>query len=333
MQKTQGFVFVKFVRYLLNAGISRFLLQKCDYLFILRPTLFFPVWTVFAAGYFICERNQAQIDVSKAFHSMPLIAGIAMTLMMGSAFIINQITDRDIDKENNKLFILADGYIALWKARIEAILLAGFSIFVAFGINLALGTFFVLTFLLTGILYSCRPFMWKDKALLGILANGLGAILIFSAGWCSGGPISLQGFLHAVPYGLAVSAVYLLTTLLDAKGDAHFGKLTFAVKYKKNKTLVAGTLFSFLTLGCALYLDDPLILYSALFSAPLFTIAVIRQQRQDIQRAIKFPILILALTICVLWPPFFVIIISTFYCAKLYYRQRFNINYPSFEAD
>lgn len=302
-----------------------------DYLFVLRPTLFFPVWTVYAAGFFSAKRflpDAHHVDNS----GWGLAIGIALSLLMGSAFILNQLIDVPTDKLNNKLFIIADGHISQTTAILETIILAVIPLGLVAIYSPAMMFMFVAIYLVTGIFYSLPIFKWKDRPVLGIIANAAGAFLIFSAGWWIKNISLLQPFVHAIPYASAVAAVYIFTTIIDMKGDVKFGKVTIAVRFGLLVTVWVGILFEIIALLSAWMLKDPLIFYPALFSFPFFVLAVKRQKIADIIRAIKFPILFLALAICVVLPNYFALLTITYYLSKWYYYYRFGLHYPNLEA-
>ena len=302
-----------------------------DYLFILRPTLFFPVWTIYGAGYFAALRANPGGDPVAPTHD-PLAFAISLTLLMGSVFILNQIVDARIDRENNKLFLVANGHIPKALAIAEALLL----LLVALAIALAGGLSFVVLsvaiFIVTGVLYSLPPFKFKDRPIAGLVTNSLGAVLIFMAGWWAHSMAFESSLLRAVPYAAAVAAVYIYTTLLDKSGDAQFQKITFAVKFGDAAAIWFGALLEVVSFAAAWWFYDAIIFYPALFSAPLFLWAAIRRRQQDVIRAIKWPILFLAIFVCFLWPPYFLILLFTFYFAKWYYYFRFDLIYPSLES-
>lgn len=309
------------------------LLKPFDYVFVLRPTLFFPVWTVFLAGFFV-QRKFGDPDQGKDF----LIIGLLLTLLMGAVFILNQIRDRHTDQQNRKLFLIAHGHLTPKAALTEAIILITFSIGGAFGSSLHIGILFLIILLVTGIFYSFEPFSWKDKPITGLFANILGAFFIFGGGWIVRGSLTQEILVHAFPYACAVAAVYLYTTLLDVEGDASSEKVTFGVKYGLKATIYLGLFFEILALITAFRLNDEIIFYPAFFSLPVFIWAVVKLNIKDVIRAIKYPILLLSITIWIEWVViysehvFLFIIVGVYITSKIYYKLRFGINYPSLTA-
>ena len=90
-----------------------------DYLFILRLTLFYPVWIFFLAGYWGGQRfGNGSFELSSQTGAFWVLIGL--TLLMGSVYIFNQICDIKTDRINQKLFLIADGYLSIREAYIEA---------------------------------------------------------------------------------------------------------------------------------------------------------------------------------------------------------------------
>ncbi|MFQ5638348.1 MAG: UbiA family prenyltransferase [bacterium] len=328
------------------------ILKLFDYIFILRPTLFFPIWTIFLAGFFVQSKfgvaapsngvNNGYITSSSQMDF--LWVGLFLTLLMGAVFILNQITDRVSDKKNNKLFLIAQGHISPKAALVEAVILIvpalifGFIFSKSAAITRNMGLVFLTLFLLTGIVYSFKPFNWKDRPLLGLCANILGALLIFSSGWIIYGIPTEKMLLHACPYICAVAAVYLYTTLPDRKGDHETQKITFAVKYGFKTTIYIGCALEFLSLITAYLAQDEIIFYPAFFSMLFFVWTLIKARMEDVFRAIKFPILILALTVAIKYEVqydsfiYFYLLFGVYFVSKIYYKLRFGLNYPSLSA-
>ena len=302
-----------------------------DYIFILRPTLFFPVWTVYAAGYFAFHKfsNTGQNGTATTLDGAALGLLGLLTLLMGSGYILNQICDVETDRRNNKLFLIANGLVSSRAAWMEMILLGAFTLVAGFFYGMEIGTLLATIFLLTGIFYNVAPFAWKGRPLLGLLANALGALLIFTAGWWS---LQIDWRLpiqHAIPYMLAVGAVYLYTTLLDLDGDTEAQKMTFGVRYGLRTTAIAGCTLEVGALASAWWLKDLVIFYPALIAAPFFLWAALKPCLAKVSRAIKLPILFLALAICFKAWQYFFLLAFVFYLSRWYYRRRFGLNYPS----
>jgi len=305
-----------------------------DFVFVLRPTLFFPVWTVFAAGYLRFHALSGQ-DGQLPAAAPPVLVGFLLTLLMGGAFVLNQLHDVETDRQNNKLFLIAHGHISARTAKLETWLLLVASVGSVVLLRFEYGILFLIIFLLTGLLYSCKPFIWKDRPWLGLLANAAGACLVFTAGWWTGAIAWReipQVFGRAAPYMAAVGAVYLYTTLLDVAGDRRTGKRTFGVTFGRPATVISGAALEGIALATAWLLRDPVMLFPAGLAAPFFIVAAIRQRDEDVHRAIKLPILLLAVAICFHVIEYLLLLVFVYFFSKWYYLYRFGIVYPSFRS-
>ena len=305
-----------------------------DYFFVLRPTLFFPVWTVYAAGYLAFYQFAAAglNRVAPALEATALSLLGILTLLMGSGYILNQLCDIETDRRNHKLFLIADRHISPLAAWTEMIVLGAFAVVASFFYGKLISSLLVAIFLLTGIFYNVAPFAWKGRPWLGLFANALGAQLIFMAGWWSQNIEWQLPLQHALPYMFAVAAVYLYTTLLDLNGDADTAKKTFGVRYGFAATAIIGCGLELSALVSAWWLEDSVILYPALIAAPFFILAAVKQRLPEVSRAIKLPIVFLALAVCLkIWPYFF-LLGFVFYFSRWYYRRRFGLTYPNLAA-
>ncbi|MDZ7373260.1 MAG: UbiA family prenyltransferase [candidate division KSB1 bacterium] len=305
-------------------------IRYLDYLFVLRPTLFFAVWTVFLCGLWAAKTfGQAKEPVAPG---QVWQLALAISLTMGSVFVVNQLQDVETDLANDKLYLIARKEIPARHAQIEALLLLILGLLLAAGVSLLACALCFLLFAVGGFAYSFEPLAWKNHPLLGMAVNGLGALLIFASGWLAGGELQPRLLRFALPYVLAVLAVYLLTTIPDEPGDRQSGKVTFVIRYG----LRATTLWAAMAVGASLLVGsvnrDPVIALPALGALPLFGLAAKRLGLGDIFRAIKFGILFQALAVCVVFPLFLVLLAIVFFGSKLYYRGRFGVDYPSFDS-
>jgi len=310
-------------------------MKYLDYIFVLRPTLFFPVWTVFLAGYHANTLFDPDNDLpgSGLFEtSNPIVSVALLTLLMGAVFIFNQVADIQSDQKNQKLFFLANGIINKNVAVVEGVFLTILSIGAAFMLNYNLGLIFLTVLIFTGIVYNFSPFGWKDKPILGIVVNFCGGWSVAACGWIAAGTSSWMFIIYAIPYAIGLVAVYLLTTLPDIDGDKATGKITFGVKYGKKATTYLAVGFELTTVVLSYLLKDYMLFLPALASLPLFLIAAGSQEMDDVFRAIKFTVLLASLAVCLKYPLYFVVIFITFYFSKWYYQKRFDLEYPKFAA-
>ncbi|RKY88994.1 hypothetical protein DRQ15_09410 [candidate division KSB1 bacterium] len=332
-------------------------IKLLDYIFLMRPVLFYPVWTVFLAGY-ICgirinSGGSGNLILWQQVNSLSkspvtfFIILFAYTSLMGAVFIINQLTDVKSDQKNNKLFLIANGYVGQTEAIIEAILLGSLALVTGFVTHWLLGLCFVVALLITGILYSSPPFLWKDRPLCGLIVNLSGGFLTFLSGWLlqmylsnnlnwkmliENIAVKPSMFVQALPYIFAIGSVYFLTTVTDAQGDRSTGKVTFAVKYGTKITLSYALIFEISSLILAIILRDIVILLPALFALPLFIRAYWKQDLTTVIQSTRLSILFLSLVIAIYFPLYFLLIFGVYFLSKWYYQVRFNLDYPTLSA-
>ncbi len=306
-----------------------------DYLFIVRPVLFYPIWTIFLAGFIIArqQENPHFVPLWKNIqHSLtlPLFWAffLSLSLLMGAVFIINQFTDIHTDQENNKLFLIANGLVSKPVSLIEAALFTLAALFIAFQTDTQLMFLLLLLFMITGVAYSLPPLLWKDRPYTGLLVNLSGGMLTFLTGWKTVGVLSLTAFLHSLPYIFAIGAVYFLTTIPDMQGDKKSGKITFAVKYGPRKTIFTGILFEIICIGLSIWQTDWLILAPALFTFFFFVRLIWNDGLVAVVQASHFPILLLSLAVAIYFPVYFFLTLGIFFLSRWYYKERFQLRYP-----
>ena len=303
------------------------LLRYLDYFFIMRPTLFFPLWTFFLSGYYGANRANPE-----NIQNIPVVPMILLTLLMGSMYIINQIVDEETDAKNDKLFFIAKGIISRAEATIQSAVLLFATLGVAFIISIKLGIIFLVIAFFTGDLYSIKPFSWKNKPLLSIITNFGGGWSIVACGWLASGFFDWQFALYALPFAVAIIAVFLLTTIPDIPGDADVGKITFGVRYGIKKTTFWALVFEVASAVIAFFLKEWILFVPAMLAMPLFVVAAWKKDNASIGRAIKFTVLFASLAVGWVYPLYVLLLAANYFFSKWYYRKRFGLEYPKFAA-
>ncbi len=310
--------------------------KKFDYLFLLRPTLFFPVWIMLAAGMAVGSLHQDNFLVWQTnIHISVIALFIGMTLLSGATFIINQIIDKEGDKINKKLFLVAE-HCSPKKVENYYKMIGVIGIIFLLFININILICGVILFLSWGIIYNLKPFQWKRKPVLGMLINTFAGLILFISGWSIiNTEKTLTDGLYAclissTPYLLCFTSVSLLTTLPDINGDKKTGNETFPIKFGKIITMFIGTLCVIIASYIGYFLNDPISSTSSLVSLPFFIWMLGRRKSVDIIRTIRFSIFNLAFFLMVIYPYLFFASLITFYLSKYYYWHRFNLHYPTF---
>jgi len=286
-----------------------------------------PVWTISLLAY-----GQAQQQTSGS-DWLPALYPIAVfSLLTGGVYIQNQVHDIESDKANCKLFLLTDGYISVRAANLQTLLCYGAAVVLAFVHSIWLGSLMSL-YLLLGNQYNIPPFRWKDRPNAGLLYNVIVyGTLTYVMGWMAAAPPDYEMVLQSIPYCLGVGAIYLNTTLPDIPGDRAAGKITIAVRhgFKISAVLACVMLSGAVLTGW--WLDDPYIAVPSLLALPLFLRMPVTGRVDDVARATKVGVLVLALAAVVVYPPYLGLLIVLFFGSRPYYKYRFGITYPSFQV-
>lgn len=293
-----------------------------DWIFILRPVLHPPVWTIVILGYFLSPVKYDSI--------YPLLQVLLLSSgLAGWAYILNQISDIDTDRRNNKLFYLSSGLISVRAALIYSTVLLILSLVLAFMMSYRVGIVSLILVAL-GYLYSGKPFYGKNRPVLGTLLNGIGhGSLGIVLGYLAAGGGTVRAVLLSVPYIFAVIAVYIGTTLPDIRGDSLSGKKTPGVVLGLKFAVPVMTLSLMTSLILALLFRDVPLMIACNLSMPFFIYAMIRPTVKNVVLAARISVLFLTLAACFLFPWYAPLILLLYVTSRIYYWKRFGIKYPS----
>ncbi len=299
-----------------------------NYIFLLRPTLLIPVWTIFLLGNY----HAGHTDFWKTI--MP--TGFFFTLLVGSLYIFNQLNDRDSDKLNNKLFLISHGIVPVQQALYFSVAIAGVSLIYAFFKSWTLGLVFGLS-LITGVLYNVRPFLFKNQAIPALLLNIIGhGFLTFAAGWSTANQsFSRELFLYSMPYNLGVGAIYLCTTIPDVEGDRLTLKQTMPVRYGYGLTVRLAIILILGMFTSIFYFRQgaEVVFLPTLCCTYFFIRLLLKPTKREALRTAKLGVLFL--TIAAFWRYWWygLYIVVVFFGSKWFYKKRFNLNFPSFKNE
>jgi 4-hydroxybenzoate polyprenyltransferase len=297
-------------------------IKHFDYLFITRPVLMPPVWSILLLGH-----HRAHLFSN--FDNSLGLAFFLVSISIGAVYILNQIHDIESDRINRKLFFLAEGYVPRKNAWLETTLLISTGIIGAFLISFQLGILFALGFLL-GYAYSGPPFSLKNRHIWGLLSNALGhGSLAFLIGWGINSDITLKAIPFSLPYLLAVAAVYLNTTLPDIQGDKRARKITLGVKLGIPQATRLSVIFVLSSLFLAWTFKDWIFGTAGVLSFPFFLYAALTKKINGVILSSKMAVLFLTIAAAIFYPWYFVLLIAGFLGTRIYYKLRFNMVYPT----
>ena len=290
-----------------------------DYFFLLRPTLFFPLWTVILAGRY---NSGSESSIVQLF--------IYFAALMGASYAINQIVDKEGDQKNNKLFLISEGHIKSASAMIYSGILVIFGSAGMLHLGISYGLLAFAFFIITAVLYNMSPWRWKDKPVLGIVVSIIGGGMAFIFGCLP--VLNFVLLWKSLAYISAFGAVAVLTAVPDTEGDKESGKNTFVIRFGPEITTFTATAFCILAALLGWWSEDRLIFWPALLSCPVFIFANFDRSKKFIIFAIKFSILMVSLAVGLRYLWYLAIMIIYYFGARWYYSKRFNIVYPSIDA-
>ena len=308
-----------------------------DYIFLMRPILFFPGWTSLLSGYLVALRGEGPLFdrfwVSPEMgEGLLAIAMISFALNMGGCFILNQLCDIETDRANQKLFFLGEGMIPIRRGIWQSVLALTIALLLAMGLGMAFFWLSLLFAVVTGYAYNYPPLEMKSYPLPGLLANMVMGWLAFVLGYCLKADVSTAMVVVSLPFLFFNSGLYLLTTLPDVAGDRASGKETLPVRYGQKNTLLLGALLLAGALTGALLLGELLPLFPSLLALLLALSAYPGDSISRVLLAIKMGLFAFSVMVCLKLPAYLLLIIAAYYFTRYYYRKRFNLEYPSFKG-
>lgn len=306
-------------------------MRALDILFFLRPMLLLPVWTVYLLFYGFYFPDQSL--------SLSFVADLAsFSLIMAAAYVINQIFDIETDRLNRKLgffeppisLTLTQGWLIYALLNVAALMYAVFArpvLFAPFSVTLVVG-----------VLYSAPPIRAKDRPIPGLLFNGFTySLLIWSClaavrnlefeslgEWSV---VALESALVGSVF-LAISAVYLMTTLPDAEGDQKTGKRTIGVACGARVTSILAAIMVAGALGLSYLIDFWPLMMTAAICLPLFVTAAVRGGARLTLLSAKAPILILTFLAAYENIDYAFFCIALILLTRFYFKRRLGISYP-----
>ncbi len=292
-----------------------------DFIFAARPMLMLPVWSIYLVSFQLSNK-------SNHLNTPHFLFLIAITLVIGAAYYINQYFDYESDRINNKIGFLQYGLIS------KREIISAYIVLTLIGILLSICLGFrycgiITLMVLLALGYSAPPLRLKDGALSGLLANAIGyGILI---------PMSIQPkFMYSnrisifpmIYFFMTVSAIYILTTIPDRKGDISINKNTMATQWNDRSLISIGGMLLVISLFISILMHEFVLSIISFFSLMSFFYALLSPTDSRILMACKFPILLLTLIAGYYFPTYLVFIIVLIMSTRLYYYRRFGIKYP-----
>jgi len=310
-----------------------------DAVFLLRVPLLVPVWTVLILGWITGNPDAHIGDIIGSKTLWVNIVGFS--LLVASIYVVNQIQDIESDRINGKLFILPQGLISIPFAWTIAVLCTAAGLAVAYAQSMWMFAVF-LSGAVMGIFYNLPPAVLKNRAVGGVTANIIGhGIITYLVGWLaakSGQTVTWElfsvGLLSSLAAGFANGAVFLASTIPDAPGDSQAGKKTFCVAYGARSTALCALFLCLFALISSLFIENHrwVMALPAALSLWIFIKFALNTKRENAFHSFKWPVVLLSTFVTLFVPIYGALIIFTLVTSRLYYKWRFNIDYPTFSA-
>jgi 4-hydroxybenzoate polyprenyltransferase len=294
-----------------------------DRFFLLRPLVIVPAITFFLLGY-----GEAGAKHTSG-HGMLYLAVFSYAILMGSVYVVNQVTDVDSDRANDKLFLLPSGIIKKNEAVVLAVFLALLSMAAAFRIKGTTPLFFALS-LAMGIAYSVPPLALKRLFPLDVISNALGyGVVAYATGWSVLSSPGLSDLINALPFALCVGGVFVLTALADREGDERSGFKSTGVLLSLRQGVWLALLLVVLALVLALLVGNRMATIGSILSLPFFMYAALKVGSQSAKIAYRCSSTVFVLMVGVIRPLFLVVVLLLLGLSRVYYSKRFSLGYPS----
>ncbi|MBN1826729.1 MAG: UbiA family prenyltransferase [Candidatus Eisenbacteria bacterium] len=296
-----------------------------DRFFLTRPVVLIPAWAFLGTGYLRALESGG--DTATRYEAI-LLPFLLLTLMLAGVYVINQIYDRDTDRENGKLFLIAQGHVSLRDAWIEALLLVLVSLIAAALFRPADLPWLAGSGLL-GFLYSADPVRLKGRPIADMIANAVGyGGVTFLYGFSLVRAPGTEDLLHALPYIFLVGGVFLHTALVDVRGDRKAGLRTSAVLLGPRGTSTFAFVLLVLAAGAGVLLGEPYPTLAAIGASPFFLWGLIRPGEKGSTLSFQWGSLLFILLLVIRAPWFGFFLVGLLAVTRLYYKLRFHMVYP-----
>jgi len=303
-------------------------LRPLDFVFLLRPPSLVPLWIFQLTGVRVAAMSSGRTLPFLGAPAQALSGLLAMTLVLAGGFVLNQIADRESDRTNRKLFLLADGLISLKAAWVELLVLWVAALFISLALP---GPFrlVLIASLALNLTYSVRPVRAKATFPLDLAWNGLGfGLAAYAAGLTSMGVVEGIWSARAASYALSVAGVIASTTIPDIEGDLRAGLHTTGVVLGARRTSALCLVLLVMGAACGWRAGDLLGTFAPLLSLPLLVRAHRTQERPHRIMGNQVAVGLFALIAGVHVPLVLLLLAVVYFATRTYYRARFGIAFP-----
>jgi len=311
-------------RFQQSSRILAALLRICDFLFVFRPVILIPAWSFYLIG--AAESARSTGDSLSALPA-PLTM-FCLTAILATAYLLNQIFDRESDERNNKCLYLSRG---IFQAR--TLVLMGLASFLAaswayhrVGTDakgpLALALALSLAYSLPPARLCARPFF--DLIANSVGYGGIAFVLGFGVFDASLETASWR----SIPWVLLVGATFLHTTILDFSGDRAAGKKSTTVLIGIRASSVAAVVLHACAFLFALAVGHDVAAVVTGVSLPVTCFPLFKRSIGSSSFVIQTNTLVVTAAAAFAWPAYLAIVVPLIALSRFYHRRRFGFTYP-----
>ncbi|MBN1307202.1 MAG: UbiA family prenyltransferase [Chitinispirillaceae bacterium] len=306
-----------------------------DLLMVLRPVILIPVWGFCALGFRCAVREDAPVGIRTCLNSATIaVYGIILlfSLSVAVVYVMNQIADREVDRRNRGMPLVARGIVSVPSATAATGVCGFVSLFLLLLFHGHLFALAAATTLVLGFLYSFKPFRFSGRPFIDFISNAAGyGVIAFGVGWATAGKtvFCVPFLLNALPYFLLMCGGSISSTLPDIEGDRVHGKNTTAVVLGITRAHTLALLFIIAALIAGFFVTDFLAVLCAVASLPLYLLFYFKRSSLIMEATYKIGGSLCMIAAFSALPFFIPLALVVFAATWLYFRIRHGIAYPS----
>lgn len=317
--------------------MKKALLRFGDYLFVMRPLLLIPAWSIYLLGAEAGRRRAEHLTVITEIPGSFYFGFACLTAILVTAYLLNQVFDQDSDRHNRKGHFLTKGIFRTRTVVLMAVVAFIVASFLFRSVSTAQRLPLVLALVLS-LAYSLPPLRLVARPVFDILSNAAGyGCIAFVAGYAAFYPTMANAVALSVPYVFLVAATFLHTTILDVGGDKESGKITTTVVIGvRGSAAVACVLAAVGWIPAALISlpehGDRIAVVVLSVGVILFVVSAGVLMRTGSTRissaAVQVATALVTVPAALVWTAYWYLVVPVVVLARVYYKVRFGVDYP-----
>ncbi|UCH82601.1 MAG: UbiA family prenyltransferase [Candidatus Latescibacterota bacterium] len=299
-------------------------MRICDFLFVLRPVILIPAWSFFLLGVSAASNT----PLGPRWTLPPMVPFACLTAILITAYLLNQVFDRESDEKNDKCPFLTRGVFKTRTVVLMAVVffLAASHLFHRTDPEVRVALFLAL---LLSLLYSVPPVRLCARPFLDLLANAIGyGGVAFVIGYNTSDASISRGAWIATPYMFLVASTFLHTTVLDVEGDRAANKISTTVLIGVNRSVILAAVLHVLAVAAAILTASPTAVAITAVSLPVTAVAAIKPSTRMSSFVIQANTLIVTLAAVATRPLYLTLVFPLIWLSRYYHSRRFGIMYP-----